>query len=131
MARWNLLYQGQWYSWQKQRRGTDSRACPSAAFVCFLENHDQVANTGLGTRLHQHVGAARWRTLTALLLLGPATPMLFQGQEFSASSPFFFFAHHEPDLGKLVREGKSGGAHFECSDCHTDDDAYDDRNGIP
>jgi maltooligosyltrehalose trehalohydrolase len=60
MARWNLLYQGQWYSWQKQRRGTDSRVCPSAAFVCFLENHDQVANTGPGLRLHQISHPGRW-----------------------------------------------------------------------
>jgi maltooligosyltrehalose trehalohydrolase len=46
MACWNFLYQGQWYGWQKQGRGTDARRFPGSAFVCFLENHDQVANTG-------------------------------------------------------------------------------------
>jgi maltooligosyltrehalose trehalohydrolase len=32
--------------------------------------------------------------------------MLFQGQEFSASAPFLYFADHKPDLAKLVREGR-------------------------
>ena len=45
--------------------------------------------------------------MTALLLLGPHTPMLFQGQEFSASSPFLFFADHEPELARKVRAGRA------------------------
>jgi maltooligosyltrehalose trehalohydrolase len=45
--------------------------------------------------------------MTALVLLGPGTPMLFQGQEFAASSPFFYFADHEPDLAKLVCKGRA------------------------
>jgi maltooligosyltrehalose trehalohydrolase len=44
--------------------------------------------------------------MTALLLLGPGTPMLFQGQEFGASSPFLFFADHHPELAKLVAKGR-------------------------
>jgi maltooligosyltrehalose trehalohydrolase len=50
--------------------------------------------------------AAKHRALTALLLLAPGTPMLFQGQEFAASTPFFYFADHKPELAKLVREGR-------------------------
>ena len=45
--------------------------------------------------------------MTALLLLAPATPMLFQGQEFGASNPFLFFADHEPRLAEAVREGRA------------------------
>jgi len=106
MARWNLLYQGQWYSWQKQRRGSDSRGCPSSSFVCFLENHDQVANTGRGVRLHQVSQAGRWRALVSLLLLGPHVPMLFQGQECATASPFTYFADHQGDLADAVRKGR-------------------------
>ena len=106
MARWNLLYQGQWYSWQKQPRGTDARRHPSAAFVCFLENHDQVANTGTGRRLHQFGDRAKWRALSTLLLLGPAVPLLFQGQEEAVEQPFTFFADHEAPLSDLVRKGR-------------------------
>ena len=106
MARWNLLYQGQWYSWQKQARGTDARAYPSSAFVCFLENHDQVANTGRGRRLHDIAMPARWRAMVALQLLGPGVPLIFQGQECAAESPFTYFADHEGALAEAVRTGR-------------------------
>jgi maltooligosyltrehalose trehalohydrolase len=45
--------------------------------------------------------------MMTLTLLTPATPMLFQGQEFAATSPFYYFADHEPELAKLVREGRN------------------------
>jgi len=45
--------------------------------------------------------------MTALMLLAPGTPMLFQGQEFASSSPFYYFADHKPDLAKLVGEGRA------------------------
>ena len=106
MARWNLLYQGQWYSWQKQPRGTDARRHPSAAFVCFLENHDQVANTGTGRRLHQFSDRSKWRALSSLLLLGPGVPLLFQGQEEAIDQPFTYFADHQEPLAELVRNGR-------------------------
>jgi maltooligosyltrehalose trehalohydrolase len=106
MARWNLLYQGQWYSWQQQRRGTDARGCPGSAFVSFLENHDQVANTGRGARLHQLSHRGRWRAMVSLLLLGPQVPMLFQGQEWATTSPFTYFADHEGELADAVRKGR-------------------------
>ena len=106
MARWNLLYQGQWYSWQKQPRGTDARRHPSAAFVSFLENHDQVANTGTGRRLHQLGDQAKWRALSTLLLLGPEVPLLFQGQEEVVEQPFTYFADHQAPLAELVRNGR-------------------------
>lgn len=101
-----FLYQGQWYGWQKQRRGTATAGLPPAAFVTFLQNHDQVANSAHGLRGHALTSPGRWRALTALLLLGPGTPMLFQGQEFSASSPFLYFAGHKPDLAALVARGR-------------------------
>ncbi len=106
MARWNLLYQGQWYSWQKQPRGTDSTRHPHAAFICFLENHDQVANTGTGSRLHQVVDRAKWRALSTLLLLGPSAPLLFQGQEEAVEEPFTYFADHQAPLADLVHQGR-------------------------
>jgi len=106
MARWNLLYQGQWYSWQKKPRGTDALRHPSSGFVCFLENHDQVANTGTGQRLHQFGDLATWRALSTLLLLGPAVPLLFQGQEEAVEQPFTYFADHQAPLSELVRKGR-------------------------
>jgi maltooligosyltrehalose trehalohydrolase len=106
-AKWGYLYQGQRYSWQKKRRGTPALDLPAWHFVHFIENHDQVANSACGLRTHQLTSPGRHRTMTALLLLGPQTPMLFQGQEFSASSPFFFFADHHAELRPLVRKGRA------------------------
>jgi maltooligosyltrehalose trehalohydrolase len=74
--------------------------------VVFLENHDQVANTGLGKRLHQRTSPGRLRALTALTLLSPA-PMLFQGQEWASSKPFLYFTDHRPELQAMVDEGRA------------------------
>jgi maltooligosyltrehalose trehalohydrolase len=105
--KWGYLYQGQRYSWQKQRRGTPAFGVSPAAFITYIQNHDQVANSGWGLRLHQLTSPGRCRAITALLLLARATPMLFQGEEFASSSPFLFFADHRPDLAKAVRKGRA------------------------
>jgi maltooligosyltrehalose trehalohydrolase len=81
----------------------------AARFVVFIQNHDQVGNSPQGRRCHELTSPGRHRALTALLLLAPGTPLLFQGQEFSASSPFLYFADHEAELGALVREGRHEG----------------------
>jgi maltooligosyltrehalose trehalohydrolase len=65
-----------------------------------------VANSGRGERLSQMTSPGRLKAITAFLLLAPATPMLFQGQEFASSRPFLFFADHNPDLRPLVHEGR-------------------------
>lgn len=106
-AKYGFLYQGQRYEWQKKRRGTPTFGIPPASFVTFLENHDQIANSGRGLRKTALASPGRCRALTALALLGPGTPMLFQGQEFAASAPFLFFADHEPGLAKLVSQGRA------------------------
>jgi maltooligosyltrehalose trehalohydrolase len=105
-TKWGFLYQGQRSRWQKRSRGTPSLRLAPEHFVNYLQNHDQVANSLHGLRVHQLTSAGRIRALTALLLLGPATPMLFQGQEFAASTPFLFFADHGLKLSRLVAEGR-------------------------
>ena len=87
-AKYGYLYQGQHYAWQRQPRGTPALDVAPAQFVAYLQNHDQVANSARGLRAHQTTSPARWRAITALTLLMPSTPMLFQGQEFSSSAPF-------------------------------------------
>ncbi len=105
-AKYGFLYQGQWYKWQQRRRGTPSLDTPPARFVTFLQNHDQIANSGRGSRCHQLADSATLRAMTALTLLGPGTPMLFQGQEFAASAPFYYFADHPEELSAQVRQGR-------------------------
>jgi maltooligosyltrehalose trehalohydrolase len=104
--RWGYLYQGQWYRWQRKPRGTPALDVPAEAFVLCLENHDQVANTLRGARLPALTSPARLRAMTALTLLAPGTPMLFQGQEYGSTRPFLYFADHGGELGRAVRGGR-------------------------
>jgi maltooligosyltrehalose trehalohydrolase len=106
MAKLGFLFQGQHYKWQKKRRGTPSAHVPPERFVVYLQNHDQIANSATGERIHQIASPGDVRAMTALLLLGPQTPMLFQGQEFGASAPFLYFADHTPELAAQVAEGR-------------------------
>ncbi len=105
-VRHGFLFQGQRYHWQKKARGTPTLRHDPEVFVNYTQNHDQVANTFYGQRLHDITSPGKLRALTALHLLAPQTPLLFMGQEFNASSPFSFFADHEPPLAAEVWEGR-------------------------
>jgi maltooligosyltrehalose trehalohydrolase len=104
--KYGFLFQGQRYAWQGKPRGSPCLALPPFAFINYIQNHDQVSNSALGLRCHQLASPGRFRALTALTLLAPGTPMLFQGQEFGASSPFVYFADHKPGLADAVKKGR-------------------------
>jgi maltooligosyltrehalose trehalohydrolase len=106
-AKYGYLYQGQWYKWQQQSRGTPALDLPPTAFVNFIQNHDQVANTARGERPNVLATAGKYRAMSTLLMLMPGTPMLFQGQEYGATTPFLFFCDHKAEISKLVREGRA------------------------
>src|SRR6202048_4982708 len=105
-AKHGFLYQGQRYQWQRNARGTPTFDLPAESFVVFLQNHDQIANSGTGERCHALTSPGRLRAMTAYFLLMPGIPLLFQGQEFGASTPFFYFADHETELARAVRDGR-------------------------
>lgn len=105
-ARHGFLYQGQHYPWQKAARGRPALDLRPSQTVGYLENHDQVANSTNGARLHQRSAPGAYRAMTALLLLGPWVPMLLQGQEFGSTRPFLFFADHDPELAAAVEAGR-------------------------
>jgi maltooligosyltrehalose trehalohydrolase len=105
-AKYGFLFQGQRYKWQKKPRGTPALDLDPARFVNYIQNHDQIPNTGSGERLDRLTSPGRYRAVTAFCLLAPGTPLLFQGQEFAASAPFYFFADSNPELRPLVRQGR-------------------------
>ena len=105
-VKYGYLYQGQRYKWQEKRRGSAGLDMQPASLITFIQNHDQVANSAYGARVHTLAAAGKFRAMTALLLLAPGTPMLFQGQEFAASSPFLFFADQSPALSEKIRQGR-------------------------
>jgi maltooligosyltrehalose trehalohydrolase len=106
-AKYGYLFQGQRYEWQKRSRGSRTTGIAPPAFVNFIENHDQLANSGDGARLHARSAPGKLRAMTALFLLMPGTPMLFQGQEMAASAPFLYFADHNPELAQAVQKGRA------------------------
>jgi maltooligosyltrehalose trehalohydrolase len=79
---------------------------PPGRFLFALQNHDQVGNRARGERLHHLSDPGVFRALTLLLSFLPATPLLFMGQEWAASSPFLYFSDHEGELGHAVSEGR-------------------------
>jgi len=106
-VKYGYLFQGQPYSWQEAPRGTHTFGARPEAFIAFIENHDQVANTAAGERLRFQTSPGRYRAMTALLLLGPWTPTLFQGQEFGASTPFIFFTDTgDGPMREAIRKGR-------------------------
>jgi maltooligosyltrehalose trehalohydrolase len=106
-AKYGYLFQGQPYSWQEAPRGYPALGLPPQTFVTFIDNHDQVSNCAFGDRARTQTSPGRYRAMTALLLLGPWTPLLFQGQEFGATTSFCFFSDVGDDkLKEAVRKGR-------------------------
>jgi maltooligosyltrehalose trehalohydrolase len=100
------FFEGQPAPTTGKRRGTVVDEMPYAAFVQCIQNHDQIGNRAFGERLNHDIDLALFRAASTLILLTPATPLLFMGQEWAASSPFLFFTDHSPELGRLVTEGR-------------------------
>ncbi len=76
-------------------------------FLAYAQNHDQVGNRAKGERLGHLVSPGRSKIAAALVLTSAYVPMLFQGEEFGASSPFLYFTQHEDvELGRKVSEGR-------------------------
>jgi maltooligosyltrehalose trehalohydrolase len=103
-----FAYQGEVSAYQGGKvRGEPSAHLPPTAFVSFLQNHDQIGNRALGERLTQLVpNAAARLAAISLVLLAPAPPMLFMGEEWGALEPFPYFCDMSPELTVKIREGR-------------------------
>ncbi len=99
-------YRGQATPTGNKPRGTPCAQLPPHAFCYCISNHDQVGNRAFGERLSFASSPAAYRAASALLCLAPYTPLIFQGQEWAASTPFLYFTDHNEELGRLVTEGR-------------------------
>jgi len=78
-------------------------------FLGYIQTHDQVGNRAIGDRVEQIVGMDRAKVAAGIVLTAPFVPMIFQGEEFAASTPFQDFADHEdPEMARAVKEGRRG-----------------------
>ncbi|HSK94537.1 MAG TPA: malto-oligosyltrehalose trehalohydrolase [Candidatus Angelobacter sp.] len=101
------LYAGNYAPSRDRRHGRPAGELPGDRFVACLQNHDQVGNRALGDRIGQIASPGRARIGAALLLIGPYVPLLFAGEEWSASTPFLYFTDHaDPELRRAVRDGR-------------------------
>ncbi|HEX2864516.1 MAG TPA: alpha-amylase family glycosyl hydrolase, partial [Deinococcales bacterium] len=100
------FYRGQAKPSDGQPRGTDPSPLPYQNFIVALQNHDQVGNRPAGDRLNRLVSPAAYRALSAFSLFAPETPLLFQGQEWAAGTPFQYFTDFPEELGRLVTAGR-------------------------
>lgn len=105
VAKYGTLFQGQHYDWQDRGRGAYGLDLSPVHFINYLQNHDQVANSG-GQRFHRRTSPARARVITTLQLLSPQTPILFQGQEFAADTPFYYFLGVSGEMAEAVKQSR-------------------------
>ena len=102
-----FVFQGQPSPFRNgETRGEPSAQLPLAAFVSFLQTHDQVGNRAFGDRISALADPVLLRAAYACLLLSPHAPMLFMGEEYGASTPFQYFCDFGPELAAAVSEGR-------------------------
>lgn len=103
------VYDGTYSPHRERHHGRPPIGLNGHHFVVCIQNHDQIGNRAQGDRLSRLVSKGRVKIAAALLLTSPYVPMLFQGEEFAASTPFQYFSQHEdPQLGRAVSEGRKG-----------------------
>jgi maltooligosyltrehalose trehalohydrolase len=102
-----FVYAGRYSRHRGRVHGRSPAGMNGGRFVVSIQNHDQIGNRARGERLGHLVPQARVKIAAALLFMSPFVPMIFQGEEWDASSPFLYFTSHEdPDLGDAVRDGR-------------------------
>jgi len=102
-----FVHDGGYAPFRQRRHGRPPTGLEATRFLAYLQNHDQVGNRATGERSSMLVGPRLLKVAAALVLLSPSVPMLFQGEEWGAGTPFLYFTDHEdPELGRLVSEGR-------------------------
>jgi maltooligosyltrehalose trehalohydrolase len=104
--RQSYVFDGNYSVHRKRRHGRPPAGLTGHSFMAYMQNHDQIGNRATGDRIHETIGPELTKVGAALYLTSPFIPMLFQGEEWAASSPFRYFTDHDAELGKLVSEGR-------------------------
>jgi maltooligosyltrehalose trehalohydrolase len=102
------VYQGKYSVYRGRRHGRPPVGIEPQQLVVSAQNHDQIGNRAQGERLSMMLGVPQLKAIAALTLLAPFVPLLFQGEEWGAETPFLYFTdHQDPELGRRVAEGRS------------------------
>ncbi len=99
------VFDGQFSPHRKKIFGAKTNN-PGHQFVVFSQNHDHVGNRMLGERTSTLVSTGMCRLLAGAVMVAPYVPMLFMGEEWAETNPFFFFiSHTDEKLAALVNKG--------------------------
>lgn len=102
-----FVYSGQYSPHRKRNHGISSKKIPGQQFIVCSQNHDQIGNRLFGDRLTASLDFPELKLIAALVICSPYIPLLFMGEEYGELAPFqFFVSHSDPELIKLVREGR-------------------------
>jgi maltooligosyltrehalose trehalohydrolase len=102
------VYRGQYSAFRQRRHGRAPRGVTPDQLVVCSQNHDQIGNRARGERLSMLLEMPKLKAIAALTLLSPFVPLLFQGEEWGARTPFLYFTDHpDQELGRLVSEGRA------------------------
>jgi maltooligosyltrehalose trehalohydrolase len=102
-----FVYDGKYSAHRRRNHGRPAENLGGQRFLGYLQNHDQVGNRAHGERSNQLTSLGKLKIGAALVLTSPFVPLLFQGEEWGASSPFLFFTdYQEPELVAAVGEGR-------------------------
>jgi maltooligosyltrehalose trehalohydrolase len=105
----NFVQDGAYSKYRRRSHGRPADELSPHHFLGYIQNHDQVGNRAVGDRVHETVGFDRAKVAAAIVLTAPFIPMIFQGEEYAASTPFQYFADHEdPEMAKSVKNGRRG-----------------------
>jgi maltooligosyltrehalose trehalohydrolase len=105
--RHGYVYHGQYSAFRQRSHGRAPDGVAPQQLVVCAQNHDQIGNRALGERLSQLLSPAQLKAVAALLLLSPYVPLLFQGEEWGATTPFLYFTDHQnKELGQAVTKGR-------------------------
>ncbi len=102
-----FVYDGAYSSFRRRRHGRRPLGISGHNLLGYMQNHDQIGNRAMGERSFHLLSVNRLKIAAALVLTAPFIPMLFQGEEWGASSPFLYFTDHaDPELGRAVTAGR-------------------------
>jgi maltooligosyltrehalose trehalohydrolase len=119
------VYTGTYSKERGRTFGKHARQHPASQFIIFSQNHDQVGNRLLGERSSTLYGFEMQKLLAAAVLFSPYIPMLFMGEEWGETNPFYYFVSHgDQDLIEMVRQGRKK----EFAAMHVEDSAIDPQD---
>ena len=102
-----FVYDGIYSRYRRRIHGRSAGTLSQHKFLGYIQNHDQIGNRAVGDRIVQATGIERAKIAAAIVFVSPFIPMIFQGEEWAASSPFQYFADHDdPELARAVSQGR-------------------------